>query len=199
MTNHIFTYTFKDDYGTDYTLQFIPGHEDHLSSPTSVEFPFGSLDRSLILKSSFLDDIPLGVEQARTLEIEADLNSITGTLSGVNFGDVQKYILRGGASVMSEVNVLDNDGDPVPYYYRVPNRWRLLKGSTLVYDGFQDYTPSNELSMNATTKQCKLKITCVDIMTWFLKNTTIDQLTFCQRSDEYEMEYNYLIYYAHLK
>jgi len=165
--------TLKDDDGNDLTLYMIPGAETDLSSPTIVDFPFYSINQVCNLQASFNEGIPLGFEQSRTMEIEVDLNQMTGTVSGVDFEDVQRYILRGGGAVKRDVTV-----GSITYSYAIPNRWILMKGTTILFDGFQNPVPSNKIDIDLGNLTVNYKIVCTDIFTTILKNTSPYQLEY---------------------
>lgn len=170
MTNHIFQTTFKDDSGSSYTIQFIPGVNTDLSTPATITLPSGVIGEELKISGSFQDGIPLGFEQARVMELSINLNNLIGTVGGISMVDVQKAIIRGRSDAKRTVSI-----GGVDYYYHVPNRWVLLKGSTIIYDGFQDPTPSMDIEFDADNDEVVMQITCTDIVTSLFKNCNFYQ------------------------
>lgn len=160
-TDHIYKYDFMDIDNNSLTLYLYPGHNADYSSPTTYAMPGGTLkDADISLERGFENDLPLGIELAHKLSFELDLTFLSGTFaSGAeDWNDVKESILSGISPNTKAVN------NQTLY---LPNVWKLYNNTTskTVFEGVQNYTPTEKINRNALNI-LEYKITCIDVISY---------------------------------
>jgi hypothetical protein len=164
--NLIYKYNFSSDSNVNWNfeLQFLRGKNVN-NEPTGYSSDLIPdsfiLKENLIIKSSYADNLPLGMPLADTLELNLNIDNLTG-----DWLDLAEWCVIGGQTISN-------------VYY--PNQWRLLSNngrgaSDVNYNivefwGVQDEIPEIERE-HEFGKDTIFKINLVDVKTYLTNKVT---------------------------
>jgi len=165
---------YKDFTGSNgglYRLIFQPSWNANTTGFNDVELPDGIINKeSVNIKGSFENDMPIGMPQAKTMDISIDLRFFTGDFIDVGNWILEKFysstrIIFSGAGNEREISI--------------PNRWILYKHDGTGYnikrfDGLQDIKPQTTLPIK--DDDYDYKFTCIGMNRGFLERLKITDL-----------------------
>lgn len=154
--------------GVDYKLTFIAGDTANVGT-TEVELPDDVLINEINLKADYDKSIPLGLPLATTMSIKLNLNALED--NDINtWSDVRAWIVRGHSA--TQVVLSDTQ-------FYVPNLWILERkvdsAYNIEYIGCQEKRPGIKIE-RTNSIDCEFTVECIDIVSFSLRNLTIDYL-----------------------
>lgn len=132
--NAIYKYNFSW-YDTDFELEFTPGDESVLASPPTRYFTSDSISlENTNFVSSFENDVPIGLEQLKSLEIEFDTNEIFNNVeSGSDLADI---IVDGTSATSNTISIHSNLAIPFDFGNRI--KITDTTNNIIIFEGIQD-------------------------------------------------------------
>jgi hypothetical protein len=161
--NHKFRWSGLDDFGGAIIIEFIPGLDTNLSSPTVINFPdklFHIKDK-IEIDEEFDNNVLLGFPKTPVCKLKVNLSTMVGEFAtGENWYNIVRAIMQGFC--LTPKTVLGTG-------MYIPNLWRITRDSEVIFEGVQNMTPSQELEVNQTDEGIFYEINLSDSLLTCLK------------------------------
>lgn len=128
MKDTTYTYTIRDDYGNEFDLEFIAGHNNLFLDLDTVPLTDECIGE-INLAISYEDDIPIGLEQIKSLELTWNLDEV----QKINT-DLADAIYN---STFADIDTAKIEGSiDIPFDYG--NRVKISYGGAVIFEGIQE-------------------------------------------------------------
>lgn len=146
---------------------FIAGDNDPVGA-TEVSLPNNFLIDKFNLKADY-DNLPIGLPLSYMMSFSINLNSLVDD-DYKNWSDLRTWILRGHSDTQVTIGSIS---------IYIPNMWILYReidsNYRIEYIGVQEKRPGYSIELS-NSLNCEFTVDCIDIISFCLRNITIDYL-----------------------